>query len=487
MKFQLNQSKTPLFDAMKTYQKRKVIPFDVPGHKHGQGLKEYQSYFGKTMLELDVNSMKPLDFLGNPISVIKESEALMADAFGADRAFFIVDGTSFAVQVMIMCAVHEGEKIILPRNVHKSAINGLILGGALPVYMSPEFDEEIGVSHNVTLETVMKSHRANPDAKAVFLINPTYYGATCDLKSIVEYCHDNGMLVLIDEAHGTHFHFHEAFPLSGMQAGADMSAVSLHKTGGSLTQSSALLAKTMRIEGEHIRKTINLMQTTSPSYLLMGSLDVARKMLATQGEALFTEILKIADYARREINLIPGYYAPGTEMTNTSGVFNFDPTKLSISSRNLGINGMELYDILRDEYNIQMETGDVYNSLAILSVGDTFEPVDFLIKALKDIQIKHASGVRITYTGLDLHYPKVIMTPREAYYANKERVLLEDTLGRISAESLMSYPPGIPVVSYGERINEAVIEKIKLFKSSHGIITGMEDPKADYIKVVKDY
>lgn len=479
----MDQNQTPLFTAMKAYQKRQVCPFDVPGHKHGHGLKEYTDYFGQTMMDLDVNSMKPLDFLGNPISVIKEAEDLMADAFGADHAYFIVGGTSFAVQTMIMTTVRRGDKIILPRNVHKSAINALILCGALPVYMSPELDEEMGVSHNITLESLQKAYAEHPEAKAVFIINPTYYGATCDLKSVVDYCHDKGMLVMVDEAHGTHFHFHDDFPLSGMQAGADMSAVSLHKTGGSLTQSSALLVNTQRIDGQYVRKVINLMQTTSASYLLMGSLDVARKMLATQGQSIFTEVIALSDYARKAINAIEGCYSIGREKEGTPGIYRFDPTKLSITTRDLGINGMAFYDLMRDDYNIQLETGDVYNSLAIISVGDQKKNLDQLIAATQDIAQKNHAD-RLNYQKLDLHYPEVVLTPRQAFYAPKEMVKLEDTLGRISGESIMSYPPGIPVVSYGERINAAVIAQIKLYKASHGIITGMEDPKADYIKVI---
>lgn len=480
----LDHSKTPVFTAMKQYRERNVIPFDVPGHKHGRGLKEYKDYFGDAMMELDVNSMKPLDFLGNPISVIKEAEELLADAFGADSGFMIVNGTSFAVQVMIMTAVSEGDKIILPRNVHKSAINSLILCGAIPVYMNPEVDSEMGVSHNVTMESVIKACEEHPDAKAVFIINPTYYGATCDLKSVVEYCHSKNMMVLVDEAHGTHFHFNDKFPLSGMQAGADMSAISLHKTGGSLTQSSALVTKKNRVDERYVRKVINMMQTTSPSYLLMGSLDVARKMLALDGEKILDRIIQIADYAREKINKIPGCKSIGYESIGLPGIYNFDPTKLSVNTRDMGLNGMELYDILRDEYNIQMETGDVYNSLAILSVGDDYDNVDKLIDALMDIS-KRPHGTRIDYKKIDLHFPEVIITPRDAFYAEKEMVALEETLGRISGESLMSYPPGIPVVSYGELINESVIEQIKLFKSSHGIVTGMEDPEANFIKVIK--
>lgn len=481
----LDHSKTPVFTAMKEYRAKNVIPFDVPGHKHGRGLREYAEYFGEAMLELDVNSMKPLDFLGNPISVIKEAEDLLADAFGADRGYFIVGGTSFAVQVMIMTAVSEGDKIILPRNVHKSAINSLILCGATPVYMSPEIDEEMGVSHNVTLDSLKKAYTEHPDAKAAFIINPTYYGAVCDLKAIVDYCHEKNMLVLVDEAHGTHFHFNDKFPLSGMQAGADMSSVSLHKTGGSLTQSSALLVNTTSVDGRYVRKVINMMQTTSPSYLLMGSLDVARKMLALDGERILDHIIEVSEYARKKINAIPGCYSIGKETEGKPGIYGFDPTKLSVTTRDMGLNGMELYDILRDEYNIQMETGDVYNSLAILSVGDDYDNIDLLISALEDIS-KRFQNTRLDYKKIDLHYPNVVISPRDAFYAEKEMVALEETLGRISGESLMSYPPGIPVVSYGERINESVIEQIKLFKASHGVITGMEDPNADFIKVIKE-
>lgn len=481
----LDQSKTPIFTAMKAYREKNVIPFDVPGHKHGKGIRPYAAYFGEAMLELDVNSMKPLDFLGNPTSVIKEAEDLMAEAFGADRAFFIVNGTSFAVQTMIMAVVSTGDKIILPRNVHKSAINALILCGALPVYMEPELDEEMGVSHNITMASLEKAYAENPDAKAALFINPTYYGATCDLKAAVDFCHSKNIFALVDEAHGTHFHFNDAFPLSGMQAGADFSAVSLHKTGGSLTQSSALLCKTDSIDGQYVRKIINLMQTTSPSYLLMGSLDVARSQLALKGKDMLDHVLKVSEHARKKINAIDGCYAIGKEAIGRPGIFNFDPTKLSVTTRNMGLNGMELYDILRDEYNIQMETGDVYNSLAILSLGDDYGPVDQLAEALLKVKEKYGTQERLDYKKIDLHYPEVVLTPREAFYLEKEMVRLEDTLGRISGESLMSYPPGIPVVSYGERINESVITQIQLFKASHGVITGMEDPDVNFIKVIK--
>lgn len=264
-----------------------------------------------------------------------------------------------------------------------------------------------------------------------------------------------------------------------------MSAVSLHKTGGSLTQSSALLVNTKNMDPQYVRKVINLMQTTSPSYLLMGSLDVARKMLATEGEAVLSHIVEIANYAREAINSIPGCYVIGRESIGKAGIFDFDVTKLSVNTRDMGVNGMELYDMLRDEYNIQMETGDMYNSLAILSVGDTYDSANHLIAALKDISDRFHNS-RLDYKQIDLHFPKVVMTPREAFYADKEMVRFEDSVGRISGEAIMAYPPGIPVVSYGERINASVIEQVKLFKTSHSILTGMEDPDVNFFKVIKE-
>lgn len=479
----MNQNKTPIFTAMKEYHKKNVVPFDVPGHKHGNGLSEYKEYFGANMMELDVNSMKPLDFLGNPTSVIKESEKLLADAFKGSHGFFIVHGTSFAVQAMILATVKLGDKIMLPRNVHKSAINALILSGARPVYINPYVNEELGIAQNVKLEDIKKIYEDNKDIKGIFLTNPTYYGATTDLKSIVEFAHERGIKVLVDEAHGSHFCFSESFPISAMEAGADMSAISLHKTGGSLTQSSALLVGSTGICPKYIRKIINLMHTTSPSYLLLGSLDVARKQLAINGNEIFKKLIEISNYAREKLNSIDGCYSMGREVINSEGVYDFDITKLSISLRDLGISGMELYDILRDEYNIQMETGDIYQSLAILSLGDSYESVDKLINAIKDIS-NGREKKRLNYKNIDLLYPKVILTPREAFYSDKKLVPFEEALGKVSGESIMSYPPGIPIISYGEEINEFILEELKLLKKSGGVITGNEDPDMKFIKVL---
>lgn len=478
-----NHNKTPLFDAIKDYNERKVVPFDVPGHKHGQGLKEFRDYVGERILEIDVNSMKCLDILSNPIGVIKDAQELMASAYGSDHSFFLVNGTSSGVQAMIMSVCNPGDKIIIPRNAHKSAINGLILSGALPLYIQPEINERLGIAMGITAENIEIAIGNNPDAKAIFLINPTYYGAVSDLKRIIKIAHKHGMAVLLDEAHGAHFGFHDDIPMSGIRLGGDMAAVSLHKTGGSLTQSSVLLLNEGFVEKNTVKTILNLNRTTSASYLLMASLDVARKMLATEGKEVLNEVLNLVRNARDEINNIDGLYAFGKELIGNPGVFNFDETKLGINVSELGLTGFEVYDILRDEYNIQMELGDMYNVLAIVSVGDTRDNLETLVTALKDLSKKHRKS-QLKFQNRSLENPEIIVSPRNAFYARKRLVDLDKAIGEISGESIMAYPPGIPIMTPGEKINREMIEYIKFLKDQKSVITGMSDPNLEKIKVL---
>lgn len=293
-KTMLNHDEAPLFEALKKHMDDRVIPFDVPGHKQGRGNEELLKLFPKSVLEADVNSMKSLDFLSNPTTVIKKAEDLMADAFSADEAFLVVGGTTQAVQGMVMSVISEGETLIMPRNVHKSAINALILCGGKPHYMYPYIEEAYGMTTGVSLEDVKKAIKDAPEAKAVFLINPTYYGVTSDLKAIIDFVHQQEMIVIVDEAHGAHFNFHEELPSSAMALGADMAAVSTHKTGGSLTQSSVLLLNTTKIHRNHVKTILNLLQTTSASYLLMASLDLTRRFLVKSGTGNLKAVLGLA-------------------------------------------------------------------------------------------------------------------------------------------------------------------------------------------------
>lgn len=481
--FEEKQSKAPIYEALVRYKMARVLPFDVPGHKQGRGNPMLREFLGEKCLSVDVNSMKPLDNLCHPTSVIKDAENLAAEAFGSEHAFFMVNGTTSAVQAMVMSVCKKGEKIIMPRNVHRSAINALVISGAVPVYINPGVNKKLGIPLGMSVKDIEKAIKENPDAKAVLVNNPTYYGICSDLRKITELAHAHGMRVLVDEAHGTHFYFNENMPVSAMKAGADMAAVSMHKTGGSLTQSSFLLTNNGINEG-YVRQIINLTQTTSGSYLLMCSLDLARRDLYLNGEQIFNKVIKLASYAREEINKIGGYYAFGAEITDGDAFYAFDPTKLSIFTRDIGLAGIEVYDLLRDEYDIQIEFGDIANILAIISVGDTDLNIERLISALyeiKRIYFKDKTGM------FDHEYinPEVVLTPQEAFYADKKQMPMNESSGEICAEFVMCYPPGIPILAPGEKITGEILDYISYAKEKGCVMTGTEDITLENINVVE--
>ncbi len=479
----LSQQDTPIHRALDEQRLNRLAHFDVPGHKGGRGNKELKYFLGETTLSLDMNSMKPLDNLCHPVSVIKEAQQLAAQAFHADEAFFIVNGTTAAVQAMIMSCCKAKDKVILPRNVHRSAINALVVCGATPVYINPGTNKELGIPLGMSVKDVKKTILENPDAKAVLVNNPTYYGICSDLREIVKLAHENGMLVLVDEAHGTHFYFHEDLPVSAMEAGADMSAVSMHKTGGSLTQSSILLTKNS-VNADYVRQVINLTQTTSGSYLLLSSLDIARKNLSLNGKAMFDKTIDLANYAREEINKLGGYYAFGNELVNYDTVYAFDQTKLSVHTRNIGLAGIEVYDLLRDDYGIQIEFGDIGNILAIISSGDRNLEIERLISALSEIKRLHEKDKAGLF---DHEYinPQIVMGPQEAFYGKKRQVPIRESKGSVCGEFVMCYPPGIPILAPGEMITQDILNHIAYAKEKGCFMTGTQDMTIETINIVE--
>ncbi len=478
----LQQSSAPLAEALNAQRINRLAHFDVPAHKGGRMNPELPAYFGKLCMELDVNSMKPLDNLGHPVSVIKDAQRLAAELFGADDAFFMVNGTTSAVQTMIWAATNRGNKIILPRNVHRSAINALVVNGAVPVYINPGRDRRLGIPLGMSVADVKKAIAQHPDAKAILVNNPTYYGICSNLVEIVRLAHAAGMLVLADEAHGTHFYFHEELPVSAMAAGADMAAASIHKTGGSLTQSSILLTR-RPVNPDYVRQVITLTQSTSANYLLLSSLDLARRYLWRRGHDVYQKTMEFADYARDEINELGGYYAFGPELVDGDTAFAFDRTKLSVHTRDIGLAGIEVYDHLRDDYGIQIEFGDIGNLLAILSAGDRVMDVERLISALAEVKRLHERSPAGLF---DHEYidPDVAMTPQDAFYSRKRRVAMADTVGLVAGEFVMSYPPGIPIVAPGERITPDILEHILFAKEKGCFMTGTEDMNLDFLQVV---
>ncbi len=480
----MQQDQAPLYEALEAVRNARLVPLDVPGHKRGRGNKALTEFLGEQCLSVDVNSMKPLDNLCHPISVIKEAESLAAEAFGAAAAFFMVGGTTSAVQAMLLSTLKAGEKVILPRNVHQSVINSLVLCGAIPVYVSPQTDKRLGIALGMAVADIKDAIAENPSAKAILINNPTYYGVCSDIAQITKLAHAHGMRVLVDEAHGTHFYFGKAMPVTAMAAGADMAAVSLHKSGGSLTQSSMLLCGG-NINADYVRQVINLTQTTSASYLLLASLDISRRNLAMNGIEIFEKVKRFAQYARDEINQIGDYYAFSSELINGDSVFDFDVTKLSVNTLDIGLAGIEVYDILRDQYDIQAEFGDLGNFLAYLSVGDKNKHIERLISALCDIRRRYKrerSGLMET----EYLKPEVVTTPQKAFYAAKRSVRLESCAGGICGEFVMSYPPGIPILAPGERVTPALIEYIRYARQKGCMLTGPESMDVSRLNILEE-
>ncbi|VIW82312.1 ornithine decarboxylase family protein [Streptococcus pneumoniae] len=480
---ELDQNQAPIYEALVKLRKKRIVPFDVPGHKRGRGNPELVELLGEKCVGIDVNSMKPLDNLGHPISIIRDAEELAADAFGASHAFLMIGGTTSSVQTMILATCKAGDKIILPRNVHKSAINALVLCGAIPIYIEMSVDPKIGIALGLENDRVVQAIKDHPDAKAILINNPTYYGICSDLKGLTEMAHEAGMMVLVDEAHGAHLHFTDKLPISAMDAGADMAAVSMHKSGGSLTQSSILLIGE-QMNSEYVRQIINLTQSTSASYLLMASLDISRRNLALRGKESFEKVIELSEYARREINAIGGYYAYSKELIDGVSVCDFDVTKLSVYTQGIGLTGIEVYDLLRDEYDIQIEFGDIGNILAYISIGDRIQDIERLVGALADIKRLYSRDGKDLIAG-EYIQPELVLSPQEAFYSERKSLTLDDSVGQVCGEFVMCYPPGIPILAPGERITREIVDYIQFAKERGCSLQGTEDPEVNHINVIK--
>lgn len=485
----MSQYKTPLFSGLLAHAKKDPVQFHIPGHKKGSGIDpEFREYIGDNALAIDLINIGPLDDLHQPKGIIKEAQDLAAEAFGADRTFFSVQGTSGAIMTMVMAVCGPGDKIIVPRNVHKSVMSAIVFSGATPIFIHPEIDENLGISHGITTESVSKALELHPDAKGVLVINPTYFGISADLKKIVEIAHSYNVPVLVDEAHGVHIHFHDELPLSAMQAGADLAATSVHKLGGSMTQSSILNMKGNLVSAKRVQSILSMLTTTSTSYLLLASLDVARKRLATEGKELIQKTIDLAQSIRRRINEIDRLYCVGEEILETKAAHDYDPTKLIISVKELGMNGFDVENWLREHHNIEVEMSDLYNILCIVTPGDTEREADILVSALAELANERKGNTEKLETQVLLpDIPVLSLTPRDAFYADTELVPFDESEGRIIAEFIMVYPPGIPIFIPGEIITKENLRYIKTNMEAGLPVQGPEDYDFKYLRVIEEH
>ncbi|GIP32861.1 aminotransferase class I/II-fold pyridoxal phosphate-dependent enzyme [Paenibacillus sp. J2TS4] len=484
----MDHRQTPLFSALVKHAERNPIQFHIPGHKKGVGMDpEFKNFMGERALSIDLINIAPLDDLHQPMGVIEEAQKLAADAFHADYTFFSVQGTSGAIMTMIMSVCSQGDKIIVPRNVHKSVMSAIIFCGAKPVFLSPARDENLGIDHGITTRSVKRALEIHPDAKAVFIINPTYFGVCADLKEIVELVHSYRIPVLVDEAHGALIHFHEQLPISAMEAGADMAATSVHKLGGSLTQSSVLnvSVKEGLVNPKRVQTIISMLTTTSTSYILLASLDVSRRNLALHGKEMAETAIRLANQARKQINDIPGLYCFGEEILGTEATYDFDPTKLTIHVRHLGITGYDAENWLRDHCNLEVELSDMYNLLCLVTPGDTEDSIQLLVDALYKLAEEHRNTGAVKELVVQIpEIPQLSLTPRDAFYGDTETIPFKDSAGRIIAEFIYVYPPGIPILLPGEVISQENIDYIMDHVQVGLPVKGPEDRNVEFVKVI---
>lgn len=486
----VTQFDTPLFTALKKHAEKNPIQFHIPGHKKGIGMDpEFREFIGENALSIDLINIGPLDDLHLPKGIIKQSQELAAKAFGADYTFFSVQGTSGAIMAMIMSVCGPGDKILVPRNVHKSIMSAIVLSGAIPIFIHPEVDSYFGISHGITPDSIERALALHPDTRAVLVINPTYYGISGDLRKIVNIAHSRNIPVLVDEAHGAHIHFHKELPLSAMEAGADIAATSVHKLGGSLTQSSILNLRGNLISSKRVQSVLSMLTTTSTSYLLLASLDVARKSLATVGQALLEDTIQKAETTRSKINEIDHLYCMGREILESTAAVALDPTKLLISVKELGITGFKAEKWLRNRFNIEVELSDLYNILCIVTTGDSEENLLTLVHALTELseEYKNQTDENVDSSVLLPEIPSLALTPRDAFYSETEVIPFDQSTGRIIAEFVMVYPPGIPIFIPGEIITDENLLYTRKNIEAGLPVQGAEDDQLKTIRVIKEH
>lgn len=477
----------PLLEKILNYSKKDKARFHVPGHRQGEGLPPEFRKLAPEFFKMDLTEVPGLDDLHNPGGVIARAQALAARLFGAGQTFFLVNGTTCGLQALIMTVAREGEYILVPRNVHRSVLAGLILSGTIPVYLQPEIIPLFEFASGITLDEVRKKLQACPMCRAVLAVHPTYFGTVGELSGLVREVHSLNKPVIVDEAHGTHLYFSREMPEGALKCGADGVVQSVHKTGGSLTQSSWLHIQGNRVSAQRVRDSLRLVQTTSPSYLLMASLDAARRQLAARGEKIMERVLELAREARKAISQIKGLSLLGEEHVRGEGIAGIDPTRLVISVKEMGWTGFEAKKILSKRYQIEVEMADFNNIIAVVSLGTTKEDIRRLIDTLKEFSVRERRDVKRRPSGMvPPSIPPLKLSPRQAWMARSRPVRLDEASGLVSGEMICVYPPGIPVVCPGEEITGEIKDYLLAVRNLKLHCQGPEDPELNTIRVLDD-
>jgi arginine decarboxylase len=486
----MDHSRVPVIEALQAFRERGDDVYGPPGHKQGRGVDpRVLEVVGADVFASDVLTLNGLDDRRESQGVTSQAEELMADAVDADTAFFSTCGSSLSVKTAIMSVAGPGEKLLISRNAHKSVMAGVIVSGIVPIWVHPHFDEDLQLAHPPEPDDVRQALATNPDAKGMLLITPTDWGTCADIKGVAEVCHAAGVPLIVDEAWGAHLPFHPDLPAWGMDAGADLVVTSVHKMGAAVEQSSVFHLQGDRVDPSVLKQREDLLGTTSSSSLVYLTLDGWRRQMVEQGEELLGAVLVRAARLREAIDGIEGLALMGREVVRPGGAFDLDPLVFTIDVRPLGISGYQAGDWLRASCHVDVGSADACRISCRLTHADDDGSIDRLIDALR--QLVEAAPSMERQAPVDLPAPRSlelenVMRPRDAFFARVEQVPVGEAVGRVAAEMVSPYPPGVPVLCPGERINSEVVDYLTTGVAAGMLIPDAADPEMKTLRVVAE-
>lgn len=481
-----NQQQAPLWQALCANAQAAQVAFHTPGHKRGRGLPAtVLQHLGNTLGPMDLPELPDLDNLFAPDSVIQEAQTLAAKLFGAEQTWFLTNGSTCGILAALLTTCGPGDQIIVPRNIHTSVVSGLVLSGAHPIFVQPSLDPQLNLGHCLTPHDIQQALKTYPDVQAIFVVYPTYEGSCGDLSAIAALAHAHNKPLIVDEAHGPHFAFHPQLPPSALAAGADLTVQSTHKMLGALTQAAMLHVQGDLINRQRLSQTLQLVQSTSPNYILLASLDAARQQMAQVGHQLIQEVLTLATKAHSHLQSL-SEYAVWDPIGIVPGCIALDQTRLTIPAHLFGAQGHDLDQQLIETYRIAAELVTPSHLTFLIGLGNTSADIDQLMLALKKLY----QPIPLPLLGPNLG-PRAtlsipVLSPQAAYWHPSEAVPAFAAVNRISTESICPYPPGIPILMPGERIHSQDVEQLLGIKNSGGVVTGCSDPSVKTLRVVRE-
>jgi arginine/lysine/ornithine decarboxylase len=485
-----DQSRAPILDGMLRYNEAAVLPFTTPGHKRGEGVAdEVKHKIGAATFRNDLAMQNAVDDRRESKDVLGEAEQLAAEAFGAEQSTYSTNGSSLSAHTAVLTVAETGEEVLVVRNTHRSMISALLMADVRPTFLHPEIDDELDVEHGVMPEYVREMLAIRPNAKAVFIVSPTYYGVVSDVKAIAEACHERDIPLIVDEAWGPHFPFHPELPDSAMSCGADISFGSIHKTMNGLGQAAVIHRQGKLIDADRFTLCFDLFETTSQSSLILGSCDGARRQMALHGRELWGRALELSRTARAHLAGLQGLRVVGTEVIGRRGVFALDETKLVVDVRGLGISGYMAADWIFENHNVTFELITHRHLMALITIADTQETVDRMVAALRDLH-RWAQQNKPDEIAPLPHSREIgtqlVMPPSRAFFGPTKKVKLEKAAGEIAAEQVSPYPPGIPRLVPGERITQPIVDYLQRGRDAGMFVLDPSDTTLKTLRVVAD-